>query len=158
MARCVFGLAALAAVFATLAPQAALAQVDECPVYDIRYTADMFWVRVDGDIATIGAAAVALELDPVYLGFTQVIGAQITVGQVIGSLDGVLDTLPLTSPVSGSLLAINPDIEADPVALPLDPYRDGWLYKIDIGENIEAEIEALLTAEEFSALGEGYCG
>jgi glycine cleavage system H protein len=158
MVRSVFGLAALAAVFATLAPQAALAQENQCPV-DHRYTADMFWVRVDGDVATIGVAAVALEIDPVYLGFTQDIGAQITAGQVIGSLEGVLDTLQLTSPVSGTLFGINHVMEAVPEQLPGDdPFRDGWLYKIDVGENIDAEIETLMTADEFGALGEGYCG
>jgi glycine cleavage system H protein len=97
------------------------------------------------------------EVDPGYLGFTQDIGAQITAGQVIGSLEGVLDTLQLTSPVSGTLLDINYVIEA-PEHIPDDPFREGWLYKIDVGENIEAEIDTLMTAEEFSALGEGYCG
>jgi len=158
MARSVFGLAALAAVFAILAPQATLADESQCPVYDYRYTADMFWVRVSGDVATIGVVPLALELDPIYLGFTQDIGAEITAGQVIGSLEGTLDTLQLTSPVSGALSEINNTIEADPEQLPVDPLREGWLYKIDVGETIEAEIEALMTADEFSALGEGYCG
>jgi glycine cleavage system H protein len=159
MVRSVFGLAALAAVFATLAPQAALAQESQCPAYGYRYTADMFWVRVNGDVATIGVAPVAFsEVDPGYLGFTQDIGAQITAGQVIGSLEGVLGILQLTSPVSGTLSAINHTIEADPEALPIDPFQEGWLYKIDVGENIEAEIDTLMTADEFGALGEGYCG
>lgn len=89
------------------------------------------WVRVEGDIATIGLSALALETfgDIVYISIPQT-GKTVERGQVIGSIEAAKMVDNLVIPMSGELVDFNEDVQRNPGIINADPYGDGWLVKL----------------------------
>ena len=114
---------------------------------DLRYTVEHEWVR-EGDPATIGITATATEAlgDIVYLELPQP-GTALTAGAVCGEIESTKSVSELYSPVTGTVVAANPEAIADPSLVNSDPFGRGWLLKV----TVEATGD-LLSPDEYAAL------
>jgi glycine cleavage system H protein len=117
---------------------------------NLRYTKEHEWVRVEGDIGTIGITFHAQkELgDIVYVDLPKT-GDVIQQGKTIGSVESVKAVSDIYTPVSGEVLEVNGVLAESPEILNKDPYASGWLVKIKLSEPGEAG--QLLTAAEYQA-------
>ena len=121
---------------------------------DLRYLDSHEYVRLDGDIATIGISEFAVDQlgDIVFLELPEISDA-ISLGDKFGTVESVKAVEELKSPISGTVIERNESLINDPEQIADDPYRDGWLIKVRI--NDAAEIEDAMTADEYRALVEG---
>jgi glycine cleavage system H protein len=116
---------------------------------DLRYTEEHEWVRVQGNIATIGITAYAAE----QLGGVTFIefpgsGQKVSQMDVIGSIESYKGFSDLFSPVSGEVVEVNDSLMNAWELVDSDPYGRGWLVKVKIDN--PGEIENLLTATAYS--------
>ena len=98
---------------------------------DLRYTAEHEWLRLDGDVATVGItefAAAALG-DVVFVGLPEV-GARLTAGQVCGEVESTKSVSDLYNPVDGEVVEVNAALDEEPSAVNTDPYGGGWLFEV----------------------------
>ena len=88
------------------------------------------WVRVEGEIATIGLSALALETfgDIVYISTIKA-GQPVERGQVIGSIEAAKMVDDLVAPISGEIMAFNEEVQRNPGLINADPYG-GWLVRV----------------------------
>lgn len=121
---------------------------------DLRYLDSHEYVRLDGDIATIGISEFAVDQlgDIVFLELPAISDA-INLGDRFGTIESVKAVEELKSPISGTVIERNESLINDPEQIADDPYRDGWLIKVRI--NDAAEMEDAMTADEYRALVEG---
>ena len=118
---------------------------------ELRYTKDHEWVRIEGDVAYVGIIDFAQsELgDIVYVDIdTQ--DKQVAREEVFGTVEAVKTVSDLFSPLTGTVLEINPKLDSNPELVNSDPYGDGWMIRMSIDNT--AEIDELLTAEAYSEL------
>jgi len=117
---------------------------------NLRYTKEHEWVRVEGEIGTIGITFHAQQElgDIVYVDLPKV-GAHIQQHKTIGSVESVKAVSDIYTPVSGEVVEVNATLAESPEILNKDPYNAGWLVKIKLSEPDEAG--KLLTAAEYQA-------
>ncbi|HEY7863989.1 MAG TPA: glycine cleavage system protein GcvH [Thermoanaerobaculia bacterium] len=116
---------------------------------ELRYTRSHEWVRLDGEIGTIGITDHAQkELgEIVYLELPEV-GHLFKADEEFGTVESVKAVSELYIPITGEVVEINAAAVAEPGMVNEDPFGDGWLVKIRIGSN--QELEALLTAAQYA--------
>jgi glycine cleavage system H protein len=121
---------------------------------DLRYTETHEYLRVDGEVATIGITAFAVDQlgDIVFLELPNV-GGKVTKGGSFGSIESVKAVEDLKSPVSGEILDRNMKMVDAPEKLTEDPYLDGWLLKVKLTDMNDAT--AGMMASEYRAKVEG---
>jgi glycine cleavage system H protein len=121
---------------------------------DLRYLDTHEYVRLDGDIATIGISEFAVDQlgDIVFLELPE-INDVITLNDQFGTIESVKAVEHLNSPISGTVIERNQAVIDSPEDIAEDPYGEGWLVKVRI--NDAAEIEDAMTADEYRALVEG---
>lgn len=117
---------------------------------DLKYTKSHEWVRVDGDIATIGITDHAQsELgDIVYIDLPSV-GRSLSVDEGFGSVESVKTVSDLYAPVSGEVIETNGLLAGQSELANSDPYKDGWMIKVRL--NDAAEAEKLMSPSEYEA-------
>lgn len=115
---------------------------------ELKYTEEHEWIKVDGNIATIGITDFAQgELgDIVYIEINS-IGNELNVSEIFGTVEAVKTVSDLFMPIKGTVLEINSNIESTPEIVNEDPYDKGWIIKIEISEN--RDIENLLSANDY---------
>ena len=118
---------------------------------DLLYTSDHEWVNVDGDVATVGITDFAQgELgDIVFIEFPA-LNSTVDKGQSAGTIEAVKTVADLYMPISGTIIAVNENLDNKPEAVNDTPYDDGWMIKIDISN--QDEISDLLTATAYEDL------
>lgn len=115
---------------------------------ELKYTKDHEWVRIEGNIATVGITDFAQgELGDIVFIDIDTVGEEFSTGDVFGSVEAVKTVSDLFLPVSGKISEINSDLEDQPELVNKDPYGKGWLIKLEIAEN--ADHSELLSAEEY---------
>ncbi|MCX7592876.1 MAG: glycine cleavage system protein GcvH [Fischerella sp.] len=121
---------------------------------DLRYLDTHEYVRLEGEIATIGITAFAIDQlgDIVFLELPEV-GDAVTKEEKLGTIESVKAVEDLNSPVTGTVIERNDAIVESPEQIAEDPYGEGWLIKVRV--NDPSEIDDALTAEEYSAQVEG---
>ncbi|MEH1936252.1 glycine cleavage system protein GcvH [Nostoc sp.] len=121
---------------------------------DFRYLDSHEYVRLDGEIATIGITEFAVhELgDIVFLELPE-IGDALTRGENFGTIESVKAVEELNSPVTGTVIERNEALINSPEQVSEDPYGEGWFLKVRVNDS--AEVEDALTADEYRALVEG---
>lgn len=114
----------------------------------LHYTSEHEWVRIEGDVAFVGITDFAQDQlgDIVYVEI-ETIGETIERNDVFGSVEAVKTVSDLYMPISGEVLELNPALEDQPELVNSDPYGDGWMIKIKLGEAV-ADAE-LLTQEAY---------
>lgn len=121
---------------------------------DLKYLDTHEYVRLDGEIATLGISAFAVDQlgDIVFLELPD-IGDALTKGETLGSIESVKAVEDLYAPISGTVVERNDAMVDSPELISEDPYGDGWLLKVRI--NDPDELEDALSADEYRATVEG---
>ena len=115
---------------------------------DLLYTSDHEWVSVEGNVATIGITDFAQSVlgDIVFVEFPE-LNSTLEKGQSIGSIEAVKTVADLYMPISGTVIAVNENLDKNPEAVNDTPYDDGWMVKIEIAK--KDEISDLLAATAY---------
>lgn len=118
---------------------------------ELKYTKDHEWVRVEGNIGTIGITDFAQrELgDIVYIDIERM-GEEVAAESVFGTVEAVKTVSELFMPLSGKIIEMNTGLEAAPEEVNKDPYGNGWIIRIEISQ--PSEIDGLLSADQYQAL------
>lgn len=117
---------------------------------ELRYTKDHEWVRLEGDIATIGITEFAQsELGDIVYVEIETVGQHLGAEAVFGTVEAVKTVSDLFLPVTGTITEVNPEINNKPELVNGDPYGEGWMIKVKVDN--PADIEQLLTAEAYAA-------
>lgn len=115
---------------------------------DLQYTAEHEWVRVEGDVVTVGITQYAADAlgDVVYVDLPAV-GASLTSGAVVGEVESTKSVGELFAPVEGEVVEANTAVVDAPETINADPYGDGWLVKVRVSSTPQ-----LMSADEYRAL------
>lgn len=118
---------------------------------DLRYNNSHEWVRLEGDIATVGITDHAqAELTDVVFVELPAIGRQVDLGDPTAVVESVKAASDIYAPVSGEIVEGNPDVEADPSLVNTDPYGKGWIFKLRVKD--VAAVEKLMDAAAYEAM------
>jgi glycine cleavage system H protein len=118
---------------------------------DIRYTKDHEWIKLEGNIATIGITDFAQkELGDIVYVDINTVGKSLNAEEVFGTVEAVKTVSDLFLPVAGTIKEVNPELEKQPELVNNDPYNQGWMVKIEV--NNPAEVDNLMSAEEYGKL------
>lgn len=117
---------------------------------NFRYTKEHEWVRVEGDIGTVGITFHAQEElgDIVFVDLPKP-GAKLEQGKAMGAVESVKAASDLFSPVSGEVIAVNEALATAPEKLNADPHGEAWLVKIKL--SAPGEVTSLLSAADYQA-------
>jgi glycine cleavage system H protein len=118
---------------------------------NLKYTKDHEWIKIDGNIATVGITDFAQgELgDIVYVDISSV-GQSLNQHDVFGTVEAVKTVSDLFMPLSGKVTEFNKSLESGPEKVNSDPYGDGWMVKVEISN--AAETSGLLSADQYKEL------
>jgi glycine cleavage system H protein len=121
---------------------------------DLKYLDTHEFVRLDGDIATVGITAFAVDQlgDIVFLELPE-IGAALSKGESFGTIESVKAVEDLNSAISGTVVERNEAMMDSPEQIAEDPYGEGWLLKVRIDD--AGELDDALSAQEYRTLVEG---
>ncbi len=115
------------------------------------YTSDHEWIKIEGDIATIGITDFAQgELGDIVYVEIETKGETLNQGDVFGTVEAVKTVSDLFMPLNGEVLEINPELESIPEIVNDSPYEKGWMIKISISD--KSEIDQLLSSESYLEL------
>ncbi len=119
---------------------------------DLRYADSHEWVKVDGDIATVGITDYAQHAlgSIVYVDMPEV-GDEVTAGEEFGAVESVKAASDLISPVSGEVVEINEALEDEPELINKDAFSN-WIMKVRLSD--AGEVDALLDAAAYAKLCE----
>jgi glycine cleavage system H protein len=114
----------------------------------IRYTRDHEWIRLEGDIATIGISDYAQEQlgDVVFVELPEV-GKLLTKGGEAAVVESVKAASEIYAPVAGEVVEVNGALADEPGAVNADPEGEGWFLKIRVSN--PADVEALMTIDAY---------
>lgn len=118
---------------------------------DLRFNTSHEWVRLEGDIATVGISDHAQEeLTDVVFVELPAVGRSVDAGDPTAVVESVKAASDIYAPVGGEVVEVNPEVEANPALVNTDPYGDGWIFKLRVKD--VAAVEALLDAAGYQAL------
>jgi glycine cleavage system H protein len=117
----------------------------------LRYTKEHEWVRLDGDIATVGITDYAAhELGDVVFVELPEVGRQVAQLAPVGVIESVKAVSDLFAPIGGEVVETNPDLSGKPELLNSDPFGDGWMLRIAVSDRVE--LDSLLDAAGYEGL------
>jgi len=122
---------------------------------DLKYTKDHEWVKIDGDIATIGITDFAQkELGEIVFVEVDTLDDELSKDEVFGTVEAVKTTSDLMLPLSGEVIEFNSELDEDegdnPGLINEDPFGTGWIIKLKFSD--ASEVEKLLDAEAYKEL------
>src|SRR3989442_483123 len=117
---------------------------------DLKYAKSHEWVRVAGNVATVGITDHAQhELTDVVFVELPEVGRKIKAGDACAVVESVKTASDIYSPISGEVTEANRSVVDDPALVNSEPYEGGWFYKIKLSN--PDELKSLLTPEEYTA-------
>ena len=115
---------------------------------DLRYTADHEWIRLEGDVATVGVTDYAQgELGDIVFVEVETEGEQLDAEEVFGTIEAVKTVSDLFLPVAGEILEFNSTLEDDPSLINNDPFGEGWIIKVKVDDT--STVETLMDADAY---------
>jgi glycine cleavage system H protein len=118
---------------------------------ELKYTKDHEWVRIDGETATVGITDFAQgELGDIVYVEVETLDETLEIEEVFGTVEAVKTVSDLFLPLSGTIVEVNEALEDEPERVNTDPYGEGWMIKMKIGD--PSEIDSLLSAEAYKEL------
>jgi len=118
---------------------------------ELKYTKDHEWVRIEGNVATIGITEFAQgELGDIVYVEIETDGEELDAEEIFGTVEAVKTVSDLFMPVGGKVIEVNEELEANPAVVNEDCYGSGWMIKVEMGD--ESELDALLTADAYTEL------
>lgn len=116
---------------------------------ELKYSKEHEWVNIDGDIATVGITDYAQsQLGDVVFVDIRTEGETLAIGEEFGAIEAVKTVASAYMPLSGEIIEVNAELESKPESVNNDPYGEGWMVKIKIGD--VAELEGLMDAESYA--------
>jgi glycine cleavage system H protein len=117
----------------------------------LRYTKDHEWIRLEGDIATVGITDFAQgELGDIVFVDIPTQGETLAAEEVFGSVEAVKTVSDLYLPIDGEVIEVNPAIDNQPDLVNTDPYGQGWMVRVKVTS--VADVEALLDSDAYRKL------
>jgi len=115
---------------------------------NLRYTKDHEWIKLDGNVATIGITDYAQkELGDIVYIEVESIGKPLKAGDVFGTVEAVKTVSDLFLPVDGTITELNAALANSPESVNSDPYGEGWMVKMTV--NNPADVEALMDSATY---------
>ncbi|HET6767354.1 MAG TPA: glycine cleavage system protein GcvH [Chitinophagaceae bacterium] len=115
---------------------------------NLRYTKDHEWIKLDGNVATIGITDYAQrELGDIVYVEVETIGKSLKAGEVFGTVEAVKTVSDLFLPVDGTVTELNAALANSPESVNTDPYGEGWMVKMTV--NNPKDVEALMDATSY---------
>ena len=115
---------------------------------ELKYTKDHEWVKIDGDVATVGVTDFAQgELGDIVYVEVETLGETLEGDEVFGTVEAVKTVSDLFLPLAGEILEFNDSLENTPEKVNSDPYGDGWMIKVKISD--QSQLSNLLSPEEY---------
>ena len=117
---------------------------------DLLYSKDHEWVRVEGDVATVGITDFAQsELGDIVFVEVETVDEALDGEEVFGTIEAVKTVSDLFMPVPGTVAELNEGLEDNPALINEDPYGEGWIIKVKLADG--ADLSGLLNAEAYAA-------
>ena len=118
---------------------------------ELKYTKDHEWIKIEGDIATVGVTDFAQkELGDIVYVDVDTVDETLDKEEVFGSVEAVKTVSDLFMPLSGEIVEFNEGLEDEPEKVNNDAYGEGWMIKIALSK--AEEVEELLSAEAYQEL------
>jgi len=115
---------------------------------ELKYAESHEWVKVDGDIATIGVSDYAQsELGDIVFVELPEVGDSAAKGESCGTIEAVKTVSDLNTPISGEVIEINEALEDEPTLVNTDCYGEGWIIKVKVED--ASELDALMDADDY---------
>lgn len=117
----------------------------------LRYTKDHEWIKLDGNVATVGITDFAQrELGDIVFVDIDTVGKKLGANEIFGTVEAVKTVSDLYLPVAGTVKEVNAGLEGNPESVNSDPYESGWMIKMEVDNT--AEVDALMDAAAYRAL------
>ena len=98
---------------------------------ELKYTKDHEWVKIDGDVATVGITDFAQgELGDIVYVEVETVDETLDKDEVFGTVEAVKTVSDLFLPLTGEIIEFNTELETEPEKVNNDPYGDGWMIKV----------------------------
>jgi glycine cleavage system H protein len=121
---------------------------------ELKYTKDHEWIKIEGDVATIGITDFAQgELGDIVYVDVDTLDDTVEKDEVFGSVEAVKTVSDLFMPLTGEVTEFNEELEDEPELVNSDPYGKGWMIKVTLSDS--SQIADLLDAEAYQNLIEG---
>ncbi len=118
---------------------------------EFKYTKDHEWIKVEGDILTVGITDFAQgELGDIVYVEVETVDETLEVDEVFGTVEAVKTVSDLFLPVSGEIIEFNETLEDEPEKVNSDPYGEGWMVKIKMSD--KSQLDDLLDADAYKAI------
>jgi len=115
---------------------------------NLRYTKDHEWIKVEGNIATVGVTDFAQrELGDIVFVDVNTVGKALKANEIFGTVEAVKTVSDLYLPVDGTILEVNSALEGNPEYVNQDPYGQGWMIKMEL--NNAADVDALMDSAAY---------
>jgi len=117
----------------------------------LKYTKDHEWIKVEGNEAVIGITDFAQsELGDIVYVDIETEGESLDAEAVFGTVEAVKTVSDLFMPVSGKVISVNKNLVTNPAAVNKDPYGEGWMIRVELGN--PSETESLMSASDYRKL------
>ncbi|MDA9892798.1 glycine cleavage system protein GcvH [Flavobacteriaceae bacterium] len=121
---------------------------------ELKYTKDHEWIKIEGDIATVGITDFAQgELGDIVYVEVETLDETLEADAVFGTVEAVKTVSDLFMPIAGEVIAFNETLEDTPETVNEDPYGAGWMIKVKLSDT--SAIENLLDATAYTSLVTG---
>lgn len=118
---------------------------------ELKYTKDHEWVRVDGDVVTVGITDFAQgELGDIVYVEVETVDESLDADEIFGTVEAVKTVSDLFLPVSGEIIEFNESLEDEPETVNSDPYGAGWMIKVKCSD--VAQLDNLMSADDYKQL------
>jgi glycine cleavage system H protein len=118
---------------------------------ELKYTKDHEWVKIEGDVATVGVTDFAQgELGDIVYVEVETLGETLEREEVFGTVEAVKTVSDLFLPLAGEIMEFNDNLENTPEKVNSDPYGEGWMIKLKLSD--QSQVSDLLSPEEYEDL------
>jgi len=118
---------------------------------DLKYTKEHEWIRLEGEIATVGITDFAQkELGDIVYVEVDTLDQTLEKDEIFGTVEAVKTVSDLFLPLAGEIVEFNEDLETTPEAVNSDPYGKGWMIKVKVSD--VADYDSLLSADDYKSL------
>ena len=118
---------------------------------ELKYTKDHEWVKINGDIATIGITDFAQsELGDIVYVEVETLDETLEADEVFGTVEAVKTVSDLFLPLSGEIIEFNEGLEDEPEVVNSDPYEGGWMIKLRCSDL--SQVDGLMSADDYKTL------
>ena len=118
---------------------------------ELKYTKDHEWIKIDGDVATIGITDFAQsELGDIVYVEVETVDETLEAEEIFGTVEAVKTVSDLFLPLTGEITTFNEALEDEPEKVNTDPYGEGWMIKMKCSDL--SQVENLMSAEDYKSL------